>query len=46
MCHRQSVNEGFLIGREVLLGHAIAPQRGEHRAAASAQGEMGTFLVF
>jgi hypothetical protein len=27
MCQRESVNEGFLIGCEVLLGHAAAPPR-------------------
>ena len=38
MCQRELVNEGFLIGSEVLLGHGTAPQRSGRRAAASAQG--------
>jgi len=38
MCQRESVNEGFLIGSEVLLGHATAPQRDRSGTAASAQG--------
>jgi len=40
MCQRELVNEGFLIGSEVFLGLAAAPQRGGRGAAASAQGSM------
>ena len=38
MCQRELVNEGFLIGCEVLLGRGIAPQRISCAGTASAQG--------
>src|SRR5687767_14384965 len=38
VCQRELVNEGFLIGCEVFLGHGNAPQRVTIAASASAQG--------